>query len=309
MIAKKELLEKYNISEAGFIAADISWEALEYIYNDFSSKQGDYKDKLVNFEKDYLLNIEEAGIHSYRTRIKDPEHLIVKIIRKKQENFKKYKNLNQTNYEKFLTDLIGIRCFILFKEDWRRFHNYIEKRIDDNPDKYVKDSLRDFDEDSGDIYMAEAPKAHIRAGDSIDIYEGILRPDAVKSGKIYRSVHYIVKYQGVYIEIQVRTLFEEGWGEVDHFMVYPYYQDDKLFQQYTGLLNRLTGLADEMSSFFGEVKRLEVGFLKHNRNKEDIAVDKSKKKIDVCPKKPVSENGNSIVTETPEDCIKCILQE
>ena len=92
-------------------------------------------------------------------------------------------------------------------------------------------------------------------------------------------------------------------------MVYPYYQDDKLFQQYTGLLNRLTGLADEMSSFFGEVKRLEVGFLKHNRNKEDIAVDKSKKKIDVCPKKPVSENGNSIVTETPEDCIKCILQE
>lgn len=48
----------------------------------------------------------------------------------------------------------------------------------------------------------------------------------------------------------MRTLFEEGWGEIDHHIVYPYYQDDMLFQQYTSLLNRLTGLADEMSSFF-----------------------------------------------------------
>ena len=39
-------------------------------------------------------------------------------------------------------------------------------------------------------------------------------------------------------------------GEIDHHIVYPYYQDDMLFQQYTSLLNRLTGLADEMSSFF-----------------------------------------------------------
>ncbi|MFR4710097.1 MAG: hypothetical protein ACLUAL_00025 [Blautia wexlerae] len=54
-------------------------------------------------------------------------------------------------------------------------------------------------------------------------------------------MHYIIKYHGVYIEIQVRTLFEEGWGEIDHYMVYPYYQNDALFQQYTGLLNSFNG--------------------------------------------------------------------
>ncbi len=34
--------------------------------------------------------------------------------------------------------------------------------------------------------------------------------------KHYRAVHYIVVYRGVYIEIQIKTLFEEGWGEIDH---------------------------------------------------------------------------------------------
>ena len=308
MISKEELLKKYNISEAEFVAADISWEALEYIYNDFSSKRDYYQEKLIRFEKEYLLNIEGAGIHSYRTRVKDSEHLIVKIIRKKQENYRKYKNLDQSNYEKFLTDLAGIRCFILFKEDWRRFHNYIERNIEDNPARYVKDSIRDFDEDIGRVYMAEEPKAHIRAGDSKEIYEDILRPDAIKSSKIYRSVHYIVKYHEIYVEIQVRTLFEEGWGEVDHFMVYPYYQNDKLFQQYTGLLNRLTGLADEMSSFFSEVKRLEVDFIEHNK-KDIVGAEGNAKKTDVCPKEKEIEDTEIIEGETPKECIKHILQE
>lgn len=309
MISKEELLKKYNISEAEFVAADISWEALEYIYKDFSSKRDYYQERLISFEKEYLLNIERAGIHSYRTRVKDSEHLIVKIIRKKQENYRKYKNLDQSNYEKFLTDLVGIRCFILFKEDWRRFHNYIEEIIEDNPDRYVKDSIRDFDEDVTGVYMAEEPKVHIRTGDSKKIYEDLLRPDAIKSSKAYRSVHYIVKYHEIYIEIQVRTLFEEGWGEVDHFMVYPYYQNDKLFQQYTGLLNRLTGLADEMSSFFSEVKRLEVDFIEHNKKDIVGAEGNAKKKIDVCPKGKEIEDMDIIEVETPKECIKHILQE
>lgn len=303
MITKEELLKKYNLSEEEFMAADITWEDLEFIYNDFSEKRNAYKEILGDFEKQYLDNISEEGIHSYRTRIKEPEHLVVKIIRKRQENLKKYRQLDKSNYEKFLTDLIGIRCFILFKTDWEMFHKYIVKVIENNPKYYVKDSLKDFDDNKSHVYMAEMPKVHIRAGDAREIYENILPPDAIKSQKIYRSIHYIIKYSGVYIEIQVRTLFEEGWGEIDHHIVYPYYQDDQLFQQYTGLLNRLTGLADEMSSFFCEVKRLEVEHLENNPKDLQEKVQKSSLKV-LPHEKKKTDIGN-----TPGDCLSSVLNE
>ena len=115
MITKEKLLETYNISPDMFTAAGIAWEDLEYIYTDyFDNKYKIYQEILSEFEKDYLGNISDKGIHSYRTRVKDAEHLIVKIIRKRHENYKKYRNLDKYNYEKFLTDLIGIRCFIIY---------------------------------------------------------------------------------------------------------------------------------------------------------------------------------------------------
>ena len=75
-----------------------------------------------------------------------------------------------------------------------------------------------------------------------------------KADGIYRSLHYIIKYKGYYVEIQGRTLFEEGWGEVDHDIVYKYAEDDEMLQDYSKLPNRLSGLADEMSSYFRRLK-------------------------------------------------------
>ena len=50
--------------------------------------------------------------------------------------------------------------------------------------------------------------------------------------------------------MQGRTLFEEGWSEIDHDIVYPYFQDDEMLKDFSTLLNRLSGMADEMSSYF-----------------------------------------------------------
>ena len=76
----------------------------------------------------------------------------------------------------------------------------------------------------------------------------------VRTGGYYRSLHYIIKYHGYYLEIQGRTLFEEGWSEIDHDIVYPYYKDDEMLTEFSGLLNRLSGMADEMSSYFRKMK-------------------------------------------------------
>ena len=56
------------------------------------------------------------------------------------------------------------------------------------------------------------------------------------------------------MEIQGRTLFEEGWSEIGHDIVYPYFKDDEMLKDFSTLLNRLSGMADEMSSYFRRMK-------------------------------------------------------
>ena len=132
------------------------------------------------------------------------------------------------------------------------FHNYITSVFENNPENYIEDRLRDFDENVDHYYIAEKPKVYKRAGDS-RIYNSELLE--IISDGIYRSIHYIIKYKGYYIEIQGRTLFEEGWAEIDHDIVYPFYQDDEELKDYSKLLNRLAGTADEMSSYFYRMKK------------------------------------------------------
>lgn len=118
------------------------------------------------FINDYLYDIEKAGIHSYRYRTKTTGHLIEKVIRKKTENPEKFKNLNHTNFHKYMTDLIGIRVFYLYREDWIHFHHYITKIFENNPEIYVSDRERDYDEDENHYYIAERPKVYKRPGDT-----------------------------------------------------------------------------------------------------------------------------------------------
>lgn len=321
MITKESFLEKYNIKEDSFLSAEISWEDLCDVYRDFEENKFDkYQNILEEFTDTYLKNInkdkvnddEKVKVHSFRTRVKNPEHLIAKIIKRKNENQKKYKLLNKENYEKFITDLIGIRCFVLFKEDWTSFHNYIVSKFDNDIKYYIKDSINDFDENEDHFYIAEKPKVHIRNGDAREIYDKVLSPDCVVDGKVYRSVHYIIKYKGVYLEIQVRTLFEEGWGEVDHAVVYPYYKDDLILKEYTALLNRLSGLADEMSSFFYRLKKIEV----ENVGNAVSNCSKSIQKVEAADGKDSQMEGlvqavphTSEPMNTPNDCLKAVLNE
>ncbi len=252
MLEQKEFLKEYRITEEEFQEADMSWEELETIYEDYQKKTELLRDIGKDFVNDYLYDIEKAGIHSYRYRTKDAEHLIDKIIRKRREAKEKFAHVNVKNYHKYFTDLIGIRVFFLYREDWRDFHNYITNRFENNPSLYVYDRLADFDENPEHYYIAERPKVYKRSGDE-KIYDRNLLE--IHSGGIYRSLHYIIKYKGYYVEIQCRTLFEEGWGEIDHDIVYPYYQDDEMLKDFSNILNRLSGVADEMSSYFRRIKK------------------------------------------------------
>ena len=249
---KNAFLKAYDLEDADLEAARITWEELARIGEAYGKLEGTMREVSKSFIDEYLYDIETAGIHSYRYRIKTVEHLLEKVIRKRKENFARFEHLDHTNFHKYATDLIGVRVFFLYREDWIHFHRYITSRFENNPAYYIQDRLKDFDEDPAHQYIAERPKAYKRTGDS-KIYDAT-EIEIITDG-IYRSLHYIVKYKGYYVEIQGRTLFEEGWGEVDHDIVYKDMENDEMIRDYSKLLNRLSGLADEMSSYFRRMKQ------------------------------------------------------
>ena len=73
---KQAFLAAYNLTEDDLIKADISWDMICHIYYNYKRLEKDLRDIVKNFIDDYLYEIDVAGIHSYRYRIKDAGHLI-----------------------------------------------------------------------------------------------------------------------------------------------------------------------------------------------------------------------------------------
>ena len=69
----------------------------------------------------------------------------------------------------------------------------------------------------------------------------------------YRALHFVISVQShkqrYFLEIQLRTLFQEGWSEIDHTIRYPGHTRNPLVQDLLTTLNRLTAHADEVASF------------------------------------------------------------
>ena len=91
---KEDFLKEYNIEKETLKKTGMKWEELHAIYDNYSTLEGQLKNIGREFVNDYLYDIEQAGIHSYRYRIKKPGHLLEKIIRKKSEHPEQYEHIN-----------------------------------------------------------------------------------------------------------------------------------------------------------------------------------------------------------------------
>ena len=102
----------------------------------------------------------------------------------------------------------------------------------------------------------------------------------------YRSVHYLIKYGSGYesstIEIQVRTIFEEGYGEIDHQLRYSHENIPELLGQNLMLLNRIAGSSDEMASLINmlsqSIQEVENN-CKEKIKEKDMKIQNIKEKI------------------------------
>jgi ppGpp synthetase/RelA/SpoT-type nucleotidyltranferase len=234
-ISKEEFLIKYHINDKELYENKIEWDVLENIYEDFNQYRNSYKAQ-ADFIANTLRN--HKKIHSVKSRVKDPEHLINKVIRKTPDRKGKYGTefrFTVENYKDEITDLIGIRIIHIFKEDWEDIHNFIM-----NTWKVIEIT------------------ANVREGDDTRRFEELdIQIKSRKSG--YRSVHYLIESfptsQKVIAEIQVRTIFEEGYGEIDHQLRYSHDEIPEVLALNLLLLNRIAGSSDEMASLINTLNR------------------------------------------------------
>jgi ppGpp synthetase/RelA/SpoT-type nucleotidyltranferase len=98
------------------------------------------------------------------------------------------------------------------------------------------------------------PEAHFRIGDPSWLI-GACREkgcEIILNNIGYRSIHYPIvlniRKKRFFVEVQVRSLFEEAWGEVDHHVRYPYLQHNLRLLSYFSTCAAVSGLADELSS-------------------------------------------------------------
>ena len=255
--------ESMNISDKSISNCPISEEELHRIFDDYIQ----FLPVLEKLRIELLGELNEGmtgKVHSIRSRVKDPDHLIGKIIRGVYRNPVKYRMINASNYWKIITDLIGVRIIILDKRDWRDVHNDMLRMFVNLPERYARrpgDLLIFYDRYAEEIgedgntrecgYLAEQPVAYIASADDRKLYQDeFLR--LYNSKAHYRSLHYIVRYKSIYFEIQMRSLFEEGWLEFDHRMKYPNDQYNKRKQEYISILSNLANAADQLISYYRE---------------------------------------------------------
>ncbi|WP_374090402.1 RelA/SpoT domain-containing protein [Methylomicrobium lacus] len=179
----------------------------------------------------------EPYVHTVKSRLKDPNHLAEKIVRKwKNENTISVDNL----YSK-ITDLAGVRVLLLHQKQFDGIKEAIDCRIE-----------------KGEWILVEPPKAYTWDPEAENYFK-CLGLDTHKKDSFYTSVHYLVKQfdkSDICCEIQIRTLFEEIWGEVDHAINYPEKTDMEVCRDQILVLAKLIGAGSRLvDSIFNSHKK------------------------------------------------------
>ncbi|PKM33947.1 MAG: (p)ppGpp synthetase [Gammaproteobacteria bacterium HGW-Gammaproteobacteria-12] len=168
-------------------------------------------------------------IHSTRVRLKDEGHLEKKIKRKLAEG----RNINKDNLFSEVTDLAGIRILHLHQNQFSSIHDFIMRKV---ASRHWK--------------LLEKPIAYTWDPESVEYFKTFKIRTSIKPS-YYTSVHYLVSPANdenkICCEIQVRTLFEEAWGEIDHSINYPEKTDKAATVEQLRVLSKLVSTGSRLA--------------------------------------------------------------
>lgn len=215
----------------------------------YKQKQFEYEQflagVLVFFQKHPILNQKPLPIiHSIKSRLKDPDHLADKLQRK----LDKGTIITKDNIFEIITDFIGVRVLHLYQDQFEAIHSAITEKVK-----------------NGDWIFVEEPKAYTWDPESVQFYLRLNIQTEVRD-TYYTSIHYLIKpnnKNSICCEIQVRTLFEEIWGEIDHTINYPNATDSIACKEQLRVLQKLvstgTRLADSIFRTFIDYNENIIG--------------------------------------------------
>ena len=109
MLEVQQFLSRFRISEERFKVTGLVWESLNAIYEDHQSRQSELT-ITGNTIAERLRQI--PSVHSLKMRVKNSEHLLDKIIRKKEKEPDRIIDVN--TYRSEITDLVGVRALHLY---------------------------------------------------------------------------------------------------------------------------------------------------------------------------------------------------
>jgi putative GTP pyrophosphokinase len=166
-------------------------------------------------------------VHSIKGRLKDPEHLRKKLERKCREalHSKIPFDIDKANIFTKINDLAGVRILHLHTRQMKDIHRALSALFAEGKYNVLQAFARTWDDESRQYF------------ESIGI-------ETQASGEnLYTSVHYVVQPNTTTAltgEIQVRTLAEELWGEVDHTINYPVRSSSLACREQIKVLARVT---------------------------------------------------------------------
>lgn len=167
-------------------------------------------------------------VHSIKTRLKDPDHLVEKIRRKEAQG----RSINRENVFSEITDLAGVRVLHLYQAQAAPIHQFLIGKIR-----------------SREWVLVEKPVAYSWDPDACEFFEGLGLRVKIKPSH-YTSIHYVVRPKKNAIsacEIQVRTLFEEIWGEIDHTVNYPTPTENIATREQLRVLSKLVSTGSRLA--------------------------------------------------------------
>ncbi len=231
---KDAFLRACGLPAEAYRRCGYSWDELRQTYTDYL---GWYPD--LEREAAHGASVLQCypGVRGVYSRAKDPQHLVEKLIRKSWDLGRPYATVR--NYLRVVPDLVGIRGLHVFKEDWPEVHRFICENFD----------------------VEGRPEAKVRQGDPAEVVDMYRKSCDIKETGGYRSVHYCIAFRcrrrDFKAELQVRTLFEEAWGEGSHRIDYPRPSQTPLLVQYVSMFTDAAGLCDDLASAARLVKAID----------------------------------------------------
>lgn len=203
-------------------------QLIDDLVNHFIQQKGQFSVLIDSLQS----NIEHTPaikklIHSTKSRIKDPDHLKDKLLRKAKEAITKKTPFIYTKDNLFskINDLAGYRILHLYTKQFSKIDTELKKIFKEQQWKII-----------------EGPNARTWDDESRSYFKSI-GVETSENPNMYTSVHYIISpntSSAITCEIQVRTLMEEVWGEVDHTINYPHKSDSLSCREQIKTLARVT---------------------------------------------------------------------